>query len=111
LAFNPDSTGDTHVDDEHGDVVAMMVPLDSFLFEHVSFVKIDCEGYEVNVIDGARETLLKCRPCVIVEQKPHVMSRNYGKAQADAVALLRSLGARQREVISGDYIMAWDADQ
>lgn len=74
---------------------------------HVDFLKIDCEGYEHHVIEGARETLIRCRPCVIVEQKPHKLGPNFGIKGTPAVDLLRELGAEVRREISGDYIMAW----
>ena len=71
-------------------------------------MKIDCEGYEHHVIAGARETLLRCKPCVIVEQKQHKMAENYGTKGEPAVDLLRELGAHARICISGDWICSWD---
>lgn len=101
-------TGGTHVDPtaEAGNVEIRT--LDSFGFEDVDFVKIDCEGYEHHVIDGARETLARCRPCVIVEQKPHKLGPNFGITGTPAVDRLVAMGAKQRAVLSGDYILSWD---
>jgi FkbM family methyltransferase len=44
-------------------------PLDEFVFVDVSFVKIDVEGHEVEVLAGARETITRCRPTVLIEVK------------------------------------------
>jgi FkbM family methyltransferase len=41
--------------------------LDSFRHPEVGFVKIDVEGFESQVIDGARETLLRCQPNILIE--------------------------------------------
>jgi FkbM family methyltransferase len=41
--------------------------LDSFGFDDVDLVKIDVEGHERSVIAGARETLLRCKPTLVVE--------------------------------------------
>ena len=41
--------------------------LDSFGFNGVSLIKIDVEGHEGSVIDGAVETLNSCRPALLVE--------------------------------------------
>jgi FkbM family methyltransferase len=97
-------TGGTHVGGG-GDIE--MRTLDEFGLQDVDFLKIDCEGYEHHVINGARETLLRCKPCVIVEQKQHIMQRNYGTAGTPAVDLLKEMGAEVRACLSGDYILSW----
>src|ERR1700719_916410 len=46
-----------------------IVTLDSFKLENVSFVKIDVEGHELPVLEGAKQTLAKDRPTVLIEIK------------------------------------------
>jgi len=41
--------------------------LDSFNFDKVDFIKIDVEGFELFVLDGARETIGKFHPKIILE--------------------------------------------
>jgi FkbM family methyltransferase len=101
----PHSTGDTLID-ESGDVEARVVRIDDYLDTPCDFLKIDTEGYEEFVLMGAKK-LLKSRPCVIVEQKPK-KAQKYGLRETGAVRFLRKLGAVQRAVIAGDYIMSWD---
>jgi len=43
--------------------------LDSFQLGNVSFVKIDVEGHELPVLEGAKQTLAKHRPTVLIEIK------------------------------------------
>ena len=43
--------------------------LDSFRLEDVSFVKIDVEGHELKVLEGAKQTLSTHRPTVLIEIK------------------------------------------
>ena len=43
--------------------------LDSFNFESVDFIKIDCEGYEYPAILGSIETIKKFSPVICLEQK------------------------------------------
>jgi len=43
--------------------------LDSFNLEDISFIKIDVEGHEVEVIEGATVTIRKYRPNILVEIK------------------------------------------
>jgi FkbM family methyltransferase len=35
--------------------------------EAVAFIKVDVEGFESNVLTGARETIMRCRPILFVE--------------------------------------------
>ena len=74
----------------------------------VDLVKVDCEGYELFVLQGAEALLTRCRPCVIVEQKRGKPAK-YGLRDTEAVDYLKTLGAVCRDVIAGDYIMSWPA--
>jgi len=105
MAVDPADTGGTHVAGA-GDI--SMRTLDEFEFARLDFIKIDCEGYELEVLRGAELTLRENRPVVIVEQKPHKLKPNFGIDGTPAVDYLLAMGAKQREVISGDYILSWD---
>lgn len=98
------SSGDSWVDGE-GNIP--MRRLDEYDLQDVDFIKLDCEGYELFALRGGEETLIRCRPCVIVEQKPG-RAEKYQLKQAEAVDYLRGLGAVLRREISGDFIMTWD---
>lgn len=46
-----------------------MRTLDSYQFQNLDFLKIDVEQGEWSVIQGAKETILRCRPCILLENK------------------------------------------
>ncbi len=103
-----DSSGDTGVDPDGNGTVVQQRTLDSFNFNNVDFIKIDCEGYELFVCQGARETLIRCKPVIIVEQKPETGGAAlYNIGVTDAVIYLEELGYTKKEAIQGDYIMVW----
>lgn len=108
FALSPESTGGTHVRMENTgagpEVVAR--PLDSFSLAQVDFLKIDCEGYEYYILQGAEQTVRQERPCIVVEQKPGKGSI-YGLDDTDAVKLLQSWGAELKFEIAGDFCFAW----
>jgi len=85
---------------------AALARLDDFALESLDFLKLDCEGYELFALEGAEATLQRCRPVVIVEQKPGRAQR-YGLRETQAVDYLQSLGATFRQAIAGDYILSW----
>ena len=99
--YTKGSFGDTsvRVNSVIGNVVgtAAMTTLDNYDFYDVDLIKIDCEGFEKNVIEGALRTLEQ-KPTIIIEQKKN----------KDAVPILKDLGAIERDVISGDHIFSWD---
>lgn len=99
------SSGDTQVEESGiGDINLQM--LDQYGLVDVDFIKVDCEGYELNVLKGAEKTLLTNKPCVIVEQKG--FANKYGHEKLAAVDYLKSIGAKLRHEVSGDYILSWD---
>ena len=100
----PHNSGTTHIktDQEIGQAEARIVTLDSFELTEVDFLKIDVEGYELAVIQGGKDTIKRCRPTIIVEQKPGNPDR-YGFPPLGAVDLLKSWGYEQCMEWSGDY--------
>jgi hypothetical protein len=79
--------------------------LDDFAFDEVDFIKVDVEGFELQVLEGARETLARCRPIVIVEQKD--FAGRYGGERYGAAELLQSLGAVVLAQVVQDLIFGW----
>ena len=53
--------------------------LDSFNFDNIGFIKIDVEGAEKIVIQGAKETLKKNRPIVIYEKNYKTLTEDMNK--------------------------------
>lgn len=57
-----------HTEFEHArDQLVSLRTLDSYNFQRVNFIKIDVEGHEYSVIEGATETLLLSRPALLME--------------------------------------------
>lgn len=83
-----------------------MFPLDDYSFDEVDLIKIDCEGYELFVLEGAIETIQRNRPVIIVEQKKG-HGTTFGLKDTQAVDYLKGLGMKLHSTISGDFIMVW----
>ena len=44
-----------------------VLKLDSFHFTNISFIKLDVETYELQVLEGAKETISLCKPVIVME--------------------------------------------
>jgi FkbM family methyltransferase len=98
------STGGTHVDPKETGSTPV-VTLDSFALPVVDFIKMDCEAYELFVLKGAKETLLRCKPVVCMEQKNQGY---FGHPRYAASEYLRSLGAKVLSHFKDDWVFGWD---
>jgi FkbM family methyltransferase len=66
------------------------IALDSFLFENISFIKIDVEGFEVNVLKGALNTIVNNKPNLWVEITPPYL-RRAGSSLTELLDLMRDI--------------------
>lgn len=51
----------------YGSYEVPVVTIDSYGFDNVGFMKIDVEGYELEVLKGAYETITRCNPIMYIE--------------------------------------------
>lgn len=58
------------------DITVKTKRLDSYNFEDVSLIKIDVEGHEVEVLNGALETIRKNKPTILLEYHQEANSEN-----------------------------------
>lgn len=63
------SAGSWRVDPE-GKHIIPIVTIDSLALKHCDAILLDIEGYEVHALDGAVDTIERCRPVILVELLP-----------------------------------------
>ena len=74
--------------------------LDAFGFTDVSFIKIDVEGFEMEVIAGAAETLRRDRPVLLVE----IDESQNGVPLHDAIAQIEAFGYETFCAVGSDLV-------
>ncbi len=79
----------------------MVCMLDSYQFNKVAAIKIDVEKNEPAVLRGARETLERCRPHLIIEALDVVMRRQVKDSLPDFYRFERMLDGRNMYFVPG----------
>jgi FkbM family methyltransferase len=106
MIITPENTGHSHVNtDTFGKGTIPMHMLDSYDFNEIDLIKVDCEGYEVPILNGAKETILRNRPILIVEQQNHEYQQD--RKELPAVQLLESWGMKRVCNFNKDWILSW----
>lgn len=75
------------VGEAYGEVAVEMRRLDDEGHDNIGLIKIDVEGHEFAVLDGARETIKRCRPVLIIEIEQSHNRRPILESISDVAAL------------------------
>jgi FkbM family methyltransferase len=100
------NTGHSHVDSSSfGQGQIEMRTLDTMNLPQANYIKLDCEGYEHNIVLGGEHYIKACRPIIVVEQKFH---KDTGIVDnGETVELLKTWGAKLLQQVKHDLIMGW----
>jgi FkbM family methyltransferase len=87
-----------------------MITLDSLGLEDVGLVKIDIQGAEPLALRGAEATLRRCRPVVLIEEKPFGGKGANGSVEhiKESRDILLGYGYREGEKVGADRIYLCD---
>lgn len=77
----------TKVSGEFGEVTVRTERLDDLQLEGIGFVKIDVEGFEREVLEGAHETILREKPALLIEMEERHTKRPIETQLADVLKL------------------------
>lgn len=79
-----------------------VVTIDEWNLTALGFLKLDIEGSEVLALQGAVQTIKRCQPIILFENKK--LWTRYGFAATAPQTLLTQLGYRQLSVVGCDLI-------
>ena len=81
----------------------MLKTMDEHNYDTIDVLKVDVEGLEIPVLNGARETLARCSPVIVIERCV-LNSEAYGYTKDDSHKLLVELGYSRAAKITRDCI-------
>jgi FkbM family methyltransferase len=87
-----------HVEDA-GDIPVNCITIDSLNLDAVDLIKIDVEGHEYQALLGATETIERCHPVIMIEEKLD--------PEKCATRLLENLGMVCTWNLKFDYLFEW----
>jgi FkbM family methyltransferase len=98
-----DNCGGNHV---NGKGVIPTLRLDDLALPGCDLLQLDIEGYEFFALAGAKETILRCKPVVMIEDKGH--GKRYG-VKGECPDFLTKLGMVEATKVGADRIFTWAA--
>lgn len=75
-------------------------PVDMLRLQDVSFIKIDCEGYEPAALRGLIQTIELCQPAMLIEVNDGALQRN-GSSASELLRQVGDMGYKYRNVYPG----------
>lgn len=96
--------GDIRINKENNGSQVETVTIDSLdITDTVSFIKVDCQGYDLKVMKGARNTIQKHKPVVVFEWEVD-MSAIFGDTIEDVFDFFSTLDYEVTKIEKDDWI-------
>jgi|TARA_B100000085_G_scaffold155455_1_gene141220 FkbM family methyltransferase len=96
--------GDIRINKEAEGTEVKTTTIDSLnIQDRVSFIKVDCQGYDLKVMRGAKETIEKHRPVVVFEWEDD-MSSDFNDTIEDVLAFYSELNYKVNKIEKDDWI-------
>tara|TARA_B110000977_G_C10644850_1_gene325542 strand:- start:23 stop:526 length:504 start_codon:yes stop_codon:yes gene_type:complete len=89
----------------HNEQQVQTIVLDSYHFEDIDFIKLDCDSHEGYILAGAEKFFKTNSPVVLIENKLRILKDRQPADMPNAIELLESYGYVLRErVEKNDYV-------
>lgn len=78
-----------------------VIAIDSLDLDDCDFIKLDCEGMEIQALRGAKETIKKFKPVLCIESNPRTLAR-WGATPNDLLICLYAMGYITKTKVPND---------
>lgn len=100
---NAENTGNCTVTDDTGNIECMTI--DSLELHNVDLLHLDIEGYEYHALLGAKNTIDKFKPLIVLETNG--FCKNFGISEEQIKKYLQGLGYGVHETWANDTVFAY----
>lgn len=100
--YIPEATGNTYISDE-GNREIELKRLDDLELPKIEYIKIDAEGYEIEVLKGGKNLIEKYKPFIHVEIKGKVLVKQ-GLTNDDIVNYFDSINYKRLLSVSSEHV-------
>lgn len=84
--------------------------IDDLTLPHCDLIHLDVEGYEYNALQGARQTIQRCTPVVVLEHYEPWLNR-FNTSLGEIETFLKSLNYTFRTEVYGDRVYTYNPVQ
>ena len=102
--YIPEETGNTYVSD-HGNREIQIRRLDELKLPKIDYIKIDAEGYEIKVLQGAEGLITRDEPYIHVEVKQKILER-HGLSAVDIDRYFEEIDYKRVYRIKSEFVYA-----
>ena len=100
--YIPEATGNTYISDE-GNREIELKRLDDLELPKIEYIKIDAEGFEIEVLKGGKNLIEKYKPFIHVEVKGKVLVKQ-GLTNDDIVNYFDSINYKRLLSVSSEHV-------
>ena len=104
IQYEPNESGNTFITPS-GNREIEVYPLDRFQFNKIDYIKIDAEGYEIEVCKGALKLIERDKPFIHIEMKKKVMNK-VGLTQNTIYDFFESINYKQVLAVKSEVVYA-----
>jgi FkbM family methyltransferase len=104
IQYEPNESGNTFIT-PLGNREIEVYPLDRFEFNKIDYIKIDAEGYEIEVCKGAVKLIERDKPFIHIEMKKKVMNK-VGLTQNTIYDFFESINYKQVLAVKSEVVYA-----
>ena len=103
--YNPTETGNTHASKDGNQTITIR-KLDDMNLPKIDYIKVDTEGFEIEVLKGGENMIKEYKPFIHVEVKERILQKQ-GISSNDVVEYLTSINYKEVMRVNSERVYSY----